>query len=82
VIDPLPEAVPGERIEPFELPKLAQRVLARGTLVVRTDRSTELGDHVRDGIAQAWRRQIESLTAIEPAQVMEIKSSVQAARSA
>ncbi len=81
-IDPLPEPVPGERIEPFELPKLARRVRALSSLVVRTDRSTELGDHVRDGIASAWRRHLESLTSIEPTQELEIKSSAQAARSA
>ncbi|MCA9271886.1 MAG: motility associated factor glycosyltransferase family protein [Phycisphaerales bacterium] len=82
VIDPLPEAVPGERIEPFELPQLAMRVLSRSKMTVRADRTTDKGDHARDGIAAAWRRQMESLTAIEPAQVMEIKSNTQAARSA
>ncbi|MFI4873204.1 MAG: motility associated factor glycosyltransferase family protein [Phycisphaerales bacterium JB061] len=82
VIDPLPEAIAGERIEPIDLPRLARRVLARTKLTVRADRTTAGGDHVRDGLAAAWRRQMESLTTIEPVQVMEIKSSTQAARSA
>jgi len=82
VIDPLPESVSGERIEPFELPKLASRVFGRTKLTIRADRTTAAGDHARDGIALAWRRQMESLTAIEPARVMEIKSSAQPARSA
>lgn len=82
VIDPLPEPVAGERIEPFELPKLARRVLARTTLAVRADRSTAQGDHARDGVAAAWRRQMEAMTAIEPARVLEIKSGAAPARSA
>ena len=82
VIDPLPESVSGERIEPFELPKLASKVFGRTKLTIRADRTTAAGDHARDGIALAWRRQMESLTAIEPARVMEIKSSAQPARSA
>lgn len=82
VLDPLPEPVAGERIEAFELPKLARRVLLRSSLVVRTDRSTDTGDHIRDGIAAAWRRQMEALTSAEPARVVEVKARPTAARSA
>lgn len=63
VIDPLPGPVGGERIEPFEIPNLARRVREVTTLTVRADRTTACGDHVRDGIAGAWRRRLEALTA-------------------
>lgn len=82
VIDPLPEPVPGERIEPFALPALARRVLLRSALTVRADRSTDTGDHVRDSVAAAWRRHMEALTAAEPARVVEVKSRPAPARSA
>jgi len=75
VLDPLPEAVAGERIEPFELPKLARRVEAITLLAIKADRTTECGDHARDGIAMCWQRRLKSIAMARTPSLVEHKDA-------
>jgi len=75
VLDPLPDPVAGERIEPFELPKLARRVEAITLLTIKADRTTEGGDHVRDGIAKCWQRRLESIAMARTPSLIEHKDA-------
>lgn len=75
VIDPLPDAVAGERIEPFELPRLAARIQQMTTLTVKPDRSTPDGDHARDGIESCWQRRLASIAEQPAAGLVEHKNT-------
>ncbi|HED53373.1 MAG TPA: DUF115 domain-containing protein [Phycisphaerales bacterium] len=75
VIDPLPEPVAGERIEPIEMPMPALERLQGTELILTSAKLTHEGDHVRDGIIVAWRRRIETLNTAEPHQHAEAVAS-------
>lgn len=55
VLDPLPEAVPGERIEPLPVPGDVASRLASRELVVMPDLTTPFGAPLREGVLHAWR---------------------------
>jgi hypothetical protein len=66
VIDPLPCAVPGERIEPLPLPKPAARRMARERMVILSDGRVPVdevdlsgdrcvGDVSKHGVMPVWR---------------------------
>lgn len=55
-IDPLPEAIHGERIEPLPMPPAVAERLARRTMRLRASLTTPDGNHTRDGLLEAWRR--------------------------
>ncbi|MEL6796321.1 MAG: hypothetical protein AAFO89_05800, partial [Planctomycetota bacterium] len=54
VLDPLPEPIAGERIEPLPVPSAVEERLARRELVVMPDLTTTAGVSLRDGIASVW----------------------------
>ncbi len=54
VLDPLPEAIPGERIEPLPVPAAVAERLARRELVVMPDLTAPSGASLRDGVISAW----------------------------
>ena len=57
VLDPLPDAVPGERIEPLPVPAAVAQRRARRELVVLPTLKTAGGAPLRDGLLEAWRSQ-------------------------
>lgn len=75
VLDPLPEPVAGERIEPFELPQLAKRIAEITTLTIRADRTTPEGNHARDGIAGCWQRRLETIAQSRTSELVEHKQT-------
>jgi hypothetical protein len=56
VVDPLPEPIHGERIEPLPPPPAVAERLARRTMLLRASLATPEGVHTRDGLLAAWRR--------------------------
>jgi hypothetical protein len=81
VIDPLPHAIPGERIEPLPIPSIAASRLGRDSLTILSDGTVApsptdlsgdrpIGDLSKEHLADVWRR-FESRHGRPPAQQIE-----------
>lgn len=91
VIDPLPHAIPGERIEPLPIPSIAATRLSRGTLTILSDGTVAahhndlsgdrpIGDLNKEHLADIWRR-LESRTPSQQIEPSPLRSLVHAGAS-
>ena len=59
VLDPLPEAIPSERIEPLPLPSAVMHRLSGRELVAMPHLTTPAGVSLRDGIPSVWTASLQ-----------------------